>query len=103
MAWRWWLNGSLQGITDDMLMLDAQLTGLDSVAVAMVNAQGCSDSLSVVLRGLAAPRLTTAVLKAETNALGLSTVELQVATDIAGTLVDWQADGSNLRDIGPDG
>jgi CHU_C Type IX secretion signal domain len=100
-AWRWYLNGNLTAITDDMLMLDAQLTGLDSVSVAMVNAQGCSDSLSVTLRGLPAPRLTTAILKAETNALGASVVDLQVATDIAGTLVDWQAVGTNLRDIAP--
>ncbi len=100
-AWQWWLNGNPAATTDDMLMLDAELTGLDNVSVAMVNAQGCSDSLSVTLRGLPAPRLTATVLKAETNALGSSVVDLQVSTDIAGTLVDWQAIGTNLRDIAP--
>jgi hypothetical protein len=101
-SWRWWLNGSLMPTTDEMLMLEAQLTGLDSVAVALVNANGCSDSLRVVLRGLPAPRLTTTILKAETNAIGSSHVELIVATDIEGTVVDWQAVGTNLRDITPD-
>jgi hypothetical protein len=100
--WRWWLNGNQLATTDDMLLLDAELTGLDSVAVALVNANGCSDSLRVVLRGLPAPRLTTTVLKAETNAIGSSQVELLVATDIDGTVVDWQAVGTNLRDITPD-
>ncbi|MEY3444427.1 MAG: hypothetical protein RLZZ519_2708, partial [Bacteroidota bacterium] len=100
--WRWYLNGNLTTTTDDMLMLDAQLTGLDSISVAMVNAQGCSDSLTVTLRGLPAPRLTSTVLNSETNALGSSRVELQIVTDIAGTVVDWQAIGTNLRDITPD-
>ncbi len=100
--WRWYLNGNLTTITDDMLMLDIQLTGLDSVSVAMVNAQGCRDSLRALLRGLPAPRLTTSILKDETNALGSSQVEVQLATDIDGTIVDWQAYGSNLRDITPE-
>ncbi|MBP6720739.1 MAG: gliding motility-associated C-terminal domain-containing protein [Bacteroidia bacterium] len=101
-VWRWYMNGSLTAITDDMLMLDAQLTGLDSVSVAMVNTQGCSDSLTAVLRGLPAPRLTATILKAETNVLGSSQVEVQLATDIPGTVVDWQAIGTNLRDITPE-
>ncbi len=101
-VWRWYLNGGLQAITDDMLMLDAQLTGLDSVSVTMVNAQGCSDSLGVTLRGLPAPRLTTTILKAETNAIGSSQVEVLLATDINATIMDWQAFGTNLRDITPE-
>ncbi len=55
-VWRWYMNGSLTATTDDMLMLDAQLTGLDSVSVAMVNAQGCSDSLTGTLQGLASTK-----------------------------------------------
>ncbi len=100
--WRWWLNGNPTATTDDMLMLDGQLSGLDTVAVSMVNAQGCSDSLTAVLRGLPAPRLTATVSTAETNALGSSSVDIQIATDIAGTVVDWLAIGTNLRDISPD-
>jgi hypothetical protein len=100
--WRWWLNGNQLATTDDMLLLDAELTGLDSVAVALVNANGCSDSLRTVLRGLPAPRLTTTVTRAETNAIGSSHVELLVATDIVGTVFDWQAVGTNLCDITPD-
>jgi hypothetical protein len=101
-TWRWWLNGSITATTDDILLLDNQLTGIDTAAVAMVNSQGCSDSLIVVLRGLPAPSLSATVLKAETNALGSSKLELEIVTDIAGTVVDWKAIGINLRDITPD-
>jgi hypothetical protein len=85
-----------------MLLLDAQLTGHDSIAVVMVNSHGCGDSLSAVLRGLPAPRLTATVPDAATNALGSASVRLQVATDIPGTIVDWQAVGTNIRDIMPE-